>query len=147
MMQAFATTTARPGSGRPAAQERQRRLQTWAAFIERELAARGMRPGQLAAYANVNASTVSVWRHGKCLPSREAVLGVARCFRLPVEIVAQEAGLQLSNLPAAASRFASDPEWRALIAAMERLPPEQFAALKQALRHVLNRCRAEASAS
>lgn len=132
-------------SGRLSPPERQERLQAWAAFIERELTARGMRPGQLAAYANVNASTVSVWRHRKCLPGREAIIGVARCFRLPVELVAQEAGLPLQDVstPAPTSRCDTDAEWRSLLATIERLPEDQFTALKQALRHVLSRCSPE----
>src|SRR6476619_3449920 len=59
--------------GRMCEEQRQRRLEIWAEFIETELQARNMRPAQLALYANVNASTVSVWRHRESLPDREAV--------------------------------------------------------------------------
>lgn len=115
---------------------RRRRLDIWADFINAELDARGMRPAQLAVYANVNASTVSVWRHRKSLPDREAVHGVARCFRLPVEVVAEKAGMlpAQQRLP---GRIDTDAEWRALLIDIDRLPPEQFNAIKSALKLAL----------
>ncbi|HZQ37687.1 MAG TPA: hypothetical protein VFD32_17270 [Dehalococcoidia bacterium] len=99
--------------------------------------ARGMRPAQLARYANVNASTVSLWRHKKSLPNRQAVLGVARCFRLPVAIVAEQAGMLPMVAEHAASRILGDPEWRALLASIDRLPEEQFHHLKATLERVV----------
>jgi hypothetical protein len=132
--------------GRMCREERVRRLEIWAEFINGELQARNMRPAQLALYANVNASTVSVWRHAKSLPDREAVQAVARCFRLPVELVAEKAGM----LPVAAhrnlSRLDTDAEWRALVADLDRLPYDTFCEVKRALRQALrSTCRRRAS--
>lgn len=123
--------------GRAPKEERRRRLEVWGAFIEAELAARGMRPAQLARYANVNASTVSLWRHRKSLPNRQAVLGVARCLRLPVAVVAERAGVLPSAAAHAASRIVSDPEWRVVLASIDRLPDEEFRRLKAALARVV----------
>ncbi len=123
--------------GRMCAEQRSHRLETWAEFIESELQSRNMRPAQLALYANVNASTVSVWRHRKSLPDREAVGGVARCFHLPVEYVAEKAGMLPPAAPRPDSRIESDPDWRGLLAEIDRLPHEQFARIKLALRAAL----------
>ena len=123
--------------GRMTESERRRRLEIWADFINGELEARNMRPAQLAVYANVNASTVSVWRHKKSLPDREAVNGVARCFRLPVEFVAERAGMLPPVPQRAVTRLDTDPEWRALLADIDRLPHDQFCSVKSALRCVL----------
>jgi hypothetical protein len=123
--------------GRMTQAERSRRLQIWSEFINGELDARNMRPAQLAIYANVNASTVSVWRHSKSLPDREAVHGVARCFRLPVDFVAEKAGMLPPAGMRSASRMETDPDWRALLADIDRLPHEQFCSVKTALRCVL----------
>jgi hypothetical protein len=103
-----------------------------------------MRPAQLAAYANVNASTVSVWRHRKSLPDRAAVVAVARCLRLPVELVAEKAGMIVSE-SGGLSRLENDSEWRALLSDIERLPDEQFRAIKSALRNALTSSRRRAS--
>lgn len=138
-----APTASRTG-GRLSASERHERLETWSNFVNAELAARNMRPAQLAAYANVNASTVSVWRHRKSLPDRAAVVAVARCLRLPVELVAEKAGMIVSE-GGSYSRMENDSEWRALLADIERLPDEQFRAIKAALRHALNASRRRAS--
>ncbi len=118
--------------------ERRRRLDVWAEFVNDELEARAMRPAQLAVYANVNASTVSVWRHRKSLPDREAVVGVARCFRLPVEFVAEKAGMLPPVPQRPLSRIECDPEWRALLADIDRLPHEQFCSVKLALKTALH---------
>ena len=130
--------------GRLTASERRERLEIWANFVNDELTARNMRPAQLAAYANVNASTVSVWRHRKSLPDRAAVIAVARCLRLPVELVAEKAGMIVSET-GGLSRLENDSEWRALLADIERLPEEQFRAIKAALRHALTSSRRRAS--
>ncbi len=131
-----------PTGGQALAEERRRRLEVWGAFIDAELAARGMRPAQLARYANVNASTVSLWRHRKSLPNRKAVLGVARCLRLPVAVVAERAGVLPATAAHAASRIVSDPEWRVVLASIDRLPDEEFRRLKavlaRAVRQVLD---------
>jgi hypothetical protein len=124
------------GSLWPAA--RARRLQEWAAFISGELSARRLRPGQFAAYANVGTSSVSLWRRGRTLPSGEAVARVARYLRLPVEVVAAQAGIVPGLPPPRVSRAACDPEWQALLAQLEALPAEQFREVKQALRLVLS---------
>jgi transcriptional regulator with XRE-family HTH domain len=130
--------------GRLSASERQQRLDIWANFINAELTARNMRPAQLAAYANVNASTVSVWRHRKSLPDRAAVVAVARCLRLPVELVAEKAGMIVSE-SGGLSRLENDSEWRALLSDIERMPDEQFRAIKSALRNALTSSRRRAS--
>ncbi len=123
--------------GRMCEEQRRHRLDAWAEFIESELQTRNMRPAQLALYANVNASTVSVWRHRKSLPDREAVGGVARCFHLPVEYVAEKAGMLPPATQRPASRMESDPDWRALLAEIDRLPHEQFSRVKSALKLAL----------
>lgn len=123
--------------GRMCEEQRRQRLDTWSEFIETELRSRNMRPAQLALYANVNASTVSVWRHRKSLPDREAVGGVARCFRLPVEYVAEKAGMLPPATQRTFSRMDHDPDWRALLEDIDRLPHEQFARVKSALRSAL----------
>lgn len=130
--------------GRLTSQERRQRLDAWAEFINGELAARNMRPAQLAAYANVNASTVSVWRHQKSLPDRAAVIAVARCLRLPVEFVAEKAGMLVSD-HSSFSRMETDAEWRTLLGDIERLPDEQFRAIKAALRQALGSGRRRAA--
>lgn len=137
------TRTPRTG-GRMSEAERRRRLEVWAEFVNDELEARAMRPAQLAVYANVNASTVSVWRHRKSLPDREAVVGVARCFRLPVEFVAEKAGMLPPAPQRPLSRIDSDPEWRALLADIDRLPHEQFTRIKSALQTALHGARRRA---
>ena len=104
-----------------------------------------MRPAQLAIYANVNASTVSVWRHRKSLPDREAVIGVARCFRLPVEYVAEKAGMLPPPAQRSLSRVEADPEWRMLLADIDRLPADQFRDVKSALRLALSMGRRRTS--
>ncbi len=119
--------------GRPSAHERRRRLEVWGTFINDELAARGMRPTQLAVYANVNASTVSMWRHQKSLPNRNAVLGVARCFQLPVAVVAERAGILPPDAVQTEHRMTSDTEWRMLLARIDRLPEGDLRHLKAAL--------------
>jgi len=123
--------------GRLTGEERRRRLEIWAEFINSELEVRNMRPAQLALYANVNPSTVSVWRHKKSLPDREAVLGVARCFRLPVELVAEKAGMLPPVATRPAGRIETDAEWRALLADIDRLPNDVFNCIKNALRTAL----------
>ncbi|MHB8576321.1 MAG: hypothetical protein ACYDCQ_13430 [Dehalococcoidia bacterium] len=123
--------------GRMDGEQRRSRLEIWADFINEELEARNMRPAQLALYANVNASTVSVWRHRKSLPDREAVSGVARCFRLPVELVAEKAGMLPAQPRRSVGRIDTDAEWRALLADIDRLPVEQFSGIKAALRLAL----------
>src|SRR5579883_2622438 len=123
--------------GRMTEAERRRRLEVWAEFVNDELDARAMRPAQLAVYANVNPSTVSVWRHKKSLPDREAVLGVARCFRLPVELVAEKAGMLPPVATRPAGRIETDAEWRALLADIDRLPNDVFNRIKNALRTAL----------
>jgi hypothetical protein len=130
--------------GRMCREERHRRLEIWSDFINSELEARNMRPGQLAVYANVNASTVSVWRHRKSLPDREAVAGVARCFRLPVEFVAEKAGMLPPKGQRRSGRLESDPDWRALLADIDRLPVDQFNDVKTALRIALSMSRRRA---
>lgn len=130
--------------GRLSPDERRQRLEIWAEFINTELAARNMRPAQLAAYANVNASTVSVWRHRKSLPDRAAVIAVARCLRLPVEFVAEKAGMIVSERTSF-SRIETDSEWRTLLAEIEKLPDDQFRSIKAALRHALGLSRRRAS--
>ena len=120
------------------AEQRRRRLEIWAEFVNGELEARSLRPAQLALYANVNASTVSVWRHAKSLPDREAVRGVARCFRLPVEFVAEMAGMLPPTGQRVLSRMETDAEWRALLGDIDRLPPDQFNGVKAALKLVLS---------
>jgi hypothetical protein len=129
-------STPRTG-GRMCREDRRRRLEIWADFIEGELAARNMRPAQLALYANVNASTVSVWRHRKSLPDREAVQAVARCFRMPVELVAEKAGMLPPPSQRQLSRLETDAEWRALVADLDRLPSDVFNTVKGALRLAL----------
>jgi len=138
-----ATRTPRTG-GRMSEAERRRRLEVWAEFVNDELEARAMRPAQLAVYANINASTVSVWRHKKSLPDREAIVGVARCFRLPVEFVAEKAGMLPPAPQRPLSRIDSDPEWRALLADIDRLPHEQFTRIKSALQTALHGSRRRA---
>ena len=123
--------------GRATADQRRRRLEVWGSFIDHELVARGMRPAQLARYANVNASTVSTWRHKKSLPNAEAVLGVARCFQLPIGLVAERAGMLPPPLEQSPSRIVGDPEWRAVLAAIDRLPEAQFRRLKAVLGRVV----------
>jgi transcriptional regulator with XRE-family HTH domain len=109
----------------------------WATFINEELAARGMRPAQLALYANVHGSTVSNWRHQRSLPNRQAVHGVARCLQVPVELVAERAGMLPTRPERGISRVASDPEWRAVLARIDRLPEDEFCRLKAALSTML----------
>lgn len=138
------TSTAARTGGRLSASERQQRLDIWANFVNAELTARNMRPAQLAAYANVNASTVSVWRHRKSLPDRAAVVAVSRCLRLPVELVAEKAGM-IASEGGGLSRLESDSDWRALLSDIERLPDEQFRAIKSALRNALTSSRRRAS--
>jgi len=131
--------------GRMCEEQRQRRLEIWADFVETELQVRNMRPAQLALYANVNASTVSVWRHRKSLPDREAVGGVARCFRLPVELVAEKAGMLPPAAQRSMSRMDNDPEWRVLLSDIDRLPHDQFSDVKSALRIALSMGRRRVS--
>lgn len=131
--------------GRRCAEQRRHRLEIWAEFIERELQAHGMRPAQLALYANVHASTVSIWRHRKSLPDREAVVGVAHCFRLPVEYVAEKAGMLPPTAQRDQSRVHSDPEWRVLLTEIDGLPHDEFDDVKSALRIALSMSRQRAS--
>lgn len=109
----------------------------WGAFIEDGLTVRGMRPAQLARYANVNASTVSMWRRRKSLPNPQAVLGVARCLQVPVAVVAERAGMLPAPPGHTAGRTARDPEWQTILASSERLPNDQFRHLKRALGRVV----------
>jgi hypothetical protein len=123
-----------PTAGCPSPAERDLRLQGWATLINGELTARRLRPGQFAAYTNLCASTVSLWRRGNGLPSAEAVVRVASYLQPPMAVVAERAGLvSRYALPA----VATDPEWRALVAQLEALPDEQFQDVKQALQLVL----------
>jgi len=142
---AFEHDTQPRTGGRMCEEQRRRRLEIWSDFVEEELQTRNMRPAQLAVYANVNASTVSVWRHRKSLPDREAVIGVARCFRLPVEYVAEKAGMLPPPAQRSLSRVEADPEWRMLLADIDRLPADQFRDVKSALRLALSMGRRRTS--
>lgn len=134
-----AISMARPGTcGRMPATLRAERLRTWAGFINGELAARGLRPGQLARYANVDPATVSVWRHARSLPNPDAVASVAACLRLPVELVAEQAGMLPGSRQLRLGRADTDPEWRRLLAEIDRLPADQFRDVKHALRLALS---------